>query len=248
MSGPLSVWGMSIHSVMNFHSGYVLHARPYQETSLLLELFTLEQGRISAIAKGAKRPKSKARGLLQPFSPLLLLCVGRGELLTLTQVDAARVPYPLRGRRLISAFYVNELLVRLLNRWDTHPALFLNYQETLSQLAIGACEQKTLRLFEKNLLQALGYGLPLLTRIKIDPEQYYFFDPEQGPIHAENHRLSVNNIHHRSFKGSSLLNLEQDILEDPRTLLDAKNILRQALSVRLGAKPLESRRLLAITG
>jgi DNA repair protein RecO (recombination protein O) len=245
---------------IDFQSAYVLHTRPYQETSLLLELLTPEQGRFGAIAKGAKRPKSPARGLLQPFTPLLISCKGKGELLTLTQVDGQGRVHHLFAKRLISAFYVNELLMRLLNRWDAHEALFFHYQETLIQLEMNVCEQKVLRHFEKILLQEIGYGLQLkyvvehLDTLKkygaeVDPECYYLFDPEQGPIHVISNnrfRLGQSKDNNRIFKGSSLIALDQNKLDDPRALLDAKRIMRQALSLRLGPKPLESRRLLVI--
>ncbi len=248
------------HTHIDSEPAYVLHSRPYQETSLLLELLTPKQGRIAAIAKGAKRPKSLARGLLQPFTPLLISCKGKGELLTLTQVDGQSRSHHLSGKHLISAFYVNELLMRLLNRWDAHEALFFHYQETLRQLEVNGCEQKILRYFEKILLQELGYGLELKQVVehldmhkkygpKVDPDLYYLFDPEQGPIPIQaNNRLAFSSSkeNNRIFKGSSLLALDQNKLDDPRVLLDAKRIMRQALSLRLGPKPLESRRLLII--
>jgi DNA repair protein RecO (recombination protein O) len=232
----------------------VLHSRPYQESSLLLELFTQDLGRIAAIAKGAQRPKSKLRGILQSFTPLVISCTGKGELLTLVDAEATRTPYHLTGKRLIAGFYLNELLMRLLTRWDPHSVLFSHYQETLSQLEEAASEQKTLRLFEKNLLKELGYALPL-TRVvgkntSVHPDIEYCFDPEQGPLPIEQGGVLVNNLkpraHSRLVKGSSLLCLAKDKLDDPRVLLDAKRILRQALSIYLGPKPLESRRLLII--
>lgn len=231
---------------IDFQHAYVLHARPYQESSLLLELLTPDYGRIGAIAKGAQRPKSKFRGLLQPFTPLVISCTGKGELLTLTEVDAESISHVLPASRLIIGFYVNELLLRLLKRWDPHEALFWHYKETLSQLGHVHCEQKTLRLFEKNLLKELGYGLPLTCVLgenrTIQAEAEYFFDPLQGPLLAETQGIKS----YRLIKGSSLLSLAQEKLDNPRALLDAKRIMREALSIHLGSKPLESRRLLRI--
>lgn len=228
-----------------------MHTRPYQESSVLLELFTQDWGRIGAIAKGVQRPKSKYRGLLQAFTPLWISCTGKGELLTLVDVEAQRMPYGLKGRRLIAAFYLNELLMRLLTRWDTHSVLFNHYQETLSRLEQMACEQKTLRLFEKNLLKELGYELQL-TRVvgedsEVEPEEEYCFDSEQGPLSVQHNMLGPTlryRAESRFVKGKSLLLLAENKLDEPCVLLDAKRILRQALSLHLGPKPLESRRLL----
>lgn len=168
---------------------YVLHARPYQETSLLLEFFTQDFGRVSAIAKGAKRPKSRGRGLLQPFIPLLISCAGKGELLTVKDFDAAAPPILLLGRRLIFAFYLNELLMRLLHRADAHDELFYAYEKSLHKLREDNdehLEQVPLRLFEKTLLKELGYELHLTHEVDsgkpLNPDSMYFFDPEKGPI------------------------------------------------------------------
>ncbi len=242
---------------IEFQSAYILHARLYQETSLLLELFTEDYGRIAVIAKGARRPNSQARGLLQSFVPLLVSCVGRGELLTLKNFDSAGVVHHLPGRQLVSAFYLNELLMRLLARWDAHTDLFQSYRETLIQLEKARddkniTEQQTLRLFEKNLLKAIGYELRLTEEAgkghPVKPEADYLYDPEQGPILVEQ---GAENSRRREegtfiFKGSSLLALSEEQFQDPQVLLDAKRLMRRALSVHLGYKPLESRRLLRV--
>lgn len=171
---------------------YILHTRPYQETSLLIEFFTEDFGRISAVAKGAKRPKSRGRGLLQPFVPLQIACVGRGGLLTLKDFDATAIPILLLGKRLIFAFYLNELLMRLLHHSDAHQELFQYYAKSLRGLRdcgedFDDCkEQQILRLFEKCLLKELGYDLHLTNEVEsgdpLSPNQWYLFDPERGPI------------------------------------------------------------------
>lgn len=231
----------------NFQPAFILHARPYRETSLLLELFTRDFGRFGAIAKGVRRPKSKVRGLLQPFIPLLVSCSGRGELLTLKSFESnGAVPW-LRGQPLVSAFYVNEITMRLLHRFDSHPDLFFHYQETLENLEKNTAEQETLRLFEKNLLKSLGYELQFdkeaETGESVYPDHDYLFDPEKGPILVKIQTGMVNASKHL-FKGKSLLALAQGKFEGVTALLDAKKIMRLALSIHLGSKPLESRRLL----
>lgn len=228
----------------DFQQAYVLHTRPYLETSLLIELFTEDCGRIAVIAKGAERPKSKFKGILQSFTPLWVSCVGKGELLTLVDAEINGIPHYLNGKWLMSAFYVNELLMRLLNRWDAHNPLFEYYRISLNQLEKRECEQKTLRLFEKCLLKELGYALPLAYVVgtppePINPEHDYLFDPELGPIYVKQ-KSSVNK---HIFKGSSLISLAEERLEDKRALIDAKRIMRQALRIYLGPRPLESRNL-----
>lgn len=223
---------------------YILHTRPYRETSFLCELFTKDHGRISVVAKGVRRPKSKGRGLLQPFIPLTVSCVGRGELLTLTDFDASGVAPVLTGRCMMSAFYVNELLFRLMHREDPTPDLFLNYKNVLIDLAQatnGEEVQIVLRLFEKALLKTLGYELQLIkdveTGLLINPEGYYRVDPARGPILID----AVKAID--VFKGKSLLALAEGIL-DITVLSELKRLMRLALAPHLGDKPLESRRLL----
>lgn len=223
---------------------YILHTRPYRETSFLCELFTRDQGRLSVIAKGVRRPKSRGRGLLQPFIPLIVSCVGRGELLTLTDFDACGVAPVLTGQCVISAFYLNELLFRLTHREDPTPDLFLNYQNALIDLANaknGEEIQIVLRLFEKALLKILGYELQLLkdveTGLLINPEGYYRYDPARGPVLID--AVKSTDV----FKGKSLLALAEGIL-DMTVLGELKRLMRLALSSHLGGKPLESRRLL----
>ncbi len=227
---------------IEFQPAYILHTRPYRETSLLLEVFTSDYGRIGIIAKGVRKPKAKSRGLLQPFVPLLLSCVGRGELLTLKDFDAGGMVILLNGRALVSAFYLNELLMRLLHRWDAHQALFQSYGKALNELKIKK-EQEVLRVFEKSLLKALGYELQLIREVEtgdlVESDKMYAFDPERGPI-----LIKSQSGNKSLFKGKSLLALHQEALNDLTVLWDAKRLMREALAIHLGNKPLESRKLL----
>jgi DNA repair protein RecO (recombination protein O) len=228
---------------------YILHARPYQETSLLLDIFTRDFGRLSAIAKGAKRPKSRGRGLLQPFVPLVMSCAGKGELLTVKDFDAVAAPIFLKGQRLVFAFYLNELLIRLLHRADAHHELFQVYTNCLHKLKDCLDEelaQEPLRLFEKSLLKELGYELHLSHEVDtlqpLDPEEHYLFDPETGPALIQDLEMLG---HKAVFKGSSLLAIAKELLTEKSVLQDARRLMRLALSSHLGNRPLESRRLLS---
>lgn len=234
-----------------FVPAFVLHTRPYQETSLLLELFTETHGRLSAIAKGARRPKARARGLLQPFVSLLVSCAGRGELLTLKNFDPSGFVTCLQGRALISAFYLNELLMRMMHRFDPHPELFEIYKNTLEMLKHPEQAEIALRLFEKSLLKALGYELQFTKEAEtgdlILDDAWYAFDPERGPIFVHKNsnflNLKYSHMNDKLFKGKTLNALAQNRLEEKSILSDAKRIMRRALKVHLGGRPLESRRL-----
>ena len=233
---------MAVTDRIQLAPAFVLHRRAYRETSLLLDVFSQEYGRIGLVARGAKSPKSRQRGELQPFTPVMLSWMQRGELGTLTAVEGSTPAYVLTGSALFSAFYINEVLVRLLARHDPHPNLFEYYQASLQNLAANASIETTLRLFEKHLLIELGYGLPLDidsdSGLPIQPEEYYDYHLESGPMHVASKR-SDGFI----FKGSSLLALDQDMLNDDACLLDAKRLMRAVLNLYLGDKPLKSREL-----
>lgn len=140
---------------------FVLHTRPYRDTSLLVDFFTLDAGRVTAVARGARGPKSRLKGLLQPFVPLLINWYGKTELVTLGGADANGASITLNGDVLISGMYLNELLMRLLTRFDPLPHLFEQYNRTIIALSQKQLPELCLRLFELNLLNELGYGLRL---------------------------------------------------------------------------------------
>ena len=238
---------MAATSRVQLVPGYVLHQRPYRESSMLLEVFTGSHGRIGLVARGIRTPKSRQRGELQPFRPLRLSWQGRGELGTLTGVEAAGAGRSLQGAALYSAFYLNELLVRLLVRHDPHPRLYACYQASLEGLAHTQVLEPLLRLFEKNLLQEIGYGLLLDhdagSGEPLRSEAYYDYHLESGPLLAAG-RDGPGFM----FRGSSLLSLARDQLSDAEVLHDAKRLMRAALNLYLGDKPLRSRELFAAPG
>ncbi|MDH5189822.1 MAG: DNA repair protein RecO [Gammaproteobacteria bacterium] len=230
---------MSYKASIQSQSGYILHTRPYRETSLLLEAFTPEFGRVGLVVRGVRGKKSKNQGLIQPLVPLLLSWTGRGELHTLlTAEPRMRLPQK-QGRMLMSCLYVNEILLRLLHRNDAHPELFYFYERFLTELNEDN-EEVMLRIFEKRLLNEIGYGLVLDMdadngeRIKSD--RMYQYIPEHGLIVA-----GENNLKGMSIPGKSLLALSKESFEDKEDLKNAKRLLRAIMDVQLGSKPLNSR-------
>lgn len=218
---------------------FILHQRPYRETSVLLDIFTQEYGRISIIARGVRTARSRWRGLLQPFIPLLLSWQGKTELMVLVSAEANGAPIHLRGNCLLSGFYLNELLVRLLHKSDPSPTLYTIYYDTLIELQKGQLQQKTLRLFEKKLLTELGYELQLQANAFLAEKWYQFF-PEQG---FKLYEAIITEKKEMFFSGKSLLAFAMEQLEDEEALRDAKRLMRLALAPLLGAYPLHSRKL-----
>ncbi|MBZ0070222.1 MAG: DNA repair protein RecO [Thiohalobacteraceae bacterium] len=222
--------------------GYILHQRPYRDTSLLLEVFTRDHGRLGLVARGARGPRGRNRGLLQPFQPLLLSWSGRGELGTLTGIETAGAARHLPGAVLYSGFYLNELLLRLLQRLDPHPALHAAYAQAL--VALPDATPRALRLFEKTLLEELGYGLLLdheaHSGAPVEPGAWYIYELESGPARTVQH--SPNRL---VLAGSSLLSLAADELHDTQSLSDAKRLLRAALGLYLGGRELKTREVFA---
>lgn len=228
---------------VELHPGFVLHRRPYRETSALVELLSARHGRVGVVARGVRRHGSRWREVLLPFRPLAVAWSGRGELGTLTAAEPEGAALPLAGRRLASAFYLNELLVRLLPRHDPCAGLYTRYAWALGRLASGEAEEPVLRLFEKDLLEVLGYG-PVLDReahsgAPIVAEARYLYEVEAGPVRAE--RVNGDAV---AVAGRTLMALAANRLEDPETLVEAKRLMRFLLRPHLGARPLGSRALL----
>jgi DNA repair protein RecO (recombination protein O) len=217
---------------IEFQPAWLLSQQPYRETSLLLEVFSRDHGRVGLVARGARGPRSKLRGLLQPFAPLLLSWSEAGELGSLIAAEAGGAAVALSGERVFHGWYLNELLLKLTGRHDTHPGLHRDYGRALAQLP-GAEGEVALRIFEKRLLAELGYGLPLDPAL--DPAQRYHFDPERGAQPAAGAQ---------GYAGSSLLALLHERLQTREALRDARTLLRAALQRQLGGRELETPRLL----
>jgi len=240
---------------VDLDSCYVLHQTAYRDSSALVDVFSRQHGRIGLVARGIKSSKSKMRGLLQPFSPSLISWGGRGDLQTLKTVEAHGLATVLPHRWVMSGFYLNELLLRLTTRHDPHIDLYDHYECTLKLLGhLASCEksdevqnehQRVLRLFEKNLLIELGYGLMLDYDAEsgkpIENDEYYQYYLEKGPVLVS--ADVTTNGSALVVKGASLLSLAQDKLDDADSLQETKRLMRTILSSYLGHKPLHSREM-----
>ena len=223
---------------------FVLHTYPYRETSLIVEAFTRNFGRVPLIAKGAKRPKSALRGLLLAFQPLQLSWGGKSELRTLYKAEWQGGQMPPQGTGLICGFYLNELLVRLLHRNDPHEQLFLYYQEALAALSVQKDYIPILRRFEQRLLQELGYALTLNHEAgsgkPIDPNKDYSYEIERGPVELNGSSQAQG----LPVRGKTLLDMEQGDYSDILTRQQSKHLMRYILNHYLGDQPLHTRQLL----
>jgi len=224
-------------------SGYVLHGRPYRETSLIVEAFTRDHGRVALMARGARRPKSALRGALLPFQPLYVSWSGRSELRTLTRVEWRGAYSPLKGPALICGFYLNELLLKLLPRDDPHERLFAVYEETLAGLGNGVEHAPVLRGFEMCLLRELGYAVILDRDVErgepVARERSYVYVVERGPIDAASApRTGVE------LSGQTLLDMQSGIFASAATREQSKLLMRTLINHCLGNQVLHSRQLL----
>jgi DNA repair protein RecO (recombination protein O) len=234
---------VAVSASHSWHRAYVLHARPYRDTSLLLEVFAREPGRVGLVARGARGSRSTVRALLQPFRPLLLSWGGKGELATLHQAEADGPAQWPAGAVAMSGFYLNELLLRLLQRQDPHPALFDCYGSTVAALADPLRLESTLRIFERRLLEELGYGLLLEYEADsdrpIDPAGRYEYQLDRGPVPSTSTTASGVVV-----SGRSLLALARGELNEPGVLKEVKRLMRAALDVHVGGRPLKTREVL----
>lgn len=229
-------------------SGYVLHRRPYQEHALLLEVFTLEQGRLGLVARGAARPNARLRPLLEPFRALTLRCAGRGELRTLAGAEPCAAPVVLGGEALLAGFYLNELLLRTLPREDPHGAVFAGYAAALASLAVAAGEPGAvagpLRRFEHHLLRELGlapsFEVDAVTGAPLTADAWYRLDLQSGPVAVQGAPDPV-----RDVPGAFLLALAQDDYRRPQVRRFARRLFRRALTDHLGGLPLRTPAMLA---
>ncbi len=234
-------------------AGFVLHSYPYRETSLIIESFTRSHGRMVFVAKGAKRPASAMKGVLNPFQRLLFSWFGKADMKTLKSAEHGRIFPQLSGSALMSAFYMNELLLKLAHREDAHETLFDAYELAVLQLSgaeapmdvrgIGA----VLRRFEITLLRELGYALMLLeeadTHQPIAAAGQYFYLFERGPVPV-GRVARQGQVDGLQLAGKTLLDMAAGDFSDPATQQQSKQLMRRAINHMLGDKPLHTRQLI----
>ncbi len=232
---------------VSLEPAYVLHGRPYRETSLLLEVFTRDHGRIGLVARGARSSRSRWKSVLQPFRPLLISWVQRGELGTLTAADQVASPPAAQGQALFCGLYVNEVLLRVLQRSDPHPELFESYRGLLADLATDNNSEPFLRVFEKNLLDALGFGMQLEfesgSNVPIEAAGRYQYVSEQGLVRVSaGQETGKQDAGKKGVSGEALIALQSNQVRD-RHLPELKRLMRTVLRYHLGDKPLASQAL-----
>lgn len=214
---------------------FILQHRKYRETSLIIDVLTRDFGRISLLAKGVRKAKSKTAGLLQPFLPLAISYAGKAELKILTDVEIIQPFTELKGLALYCGFYINELVRFFLHKYDPHPEVFAYYEECLSRLSDSSKIEAALRIFELDVMDNIGYGLQLKqdagNKKPINPSKKYVFNVELGPIKAEN----------GPFSGKTLQAMSARELTDPEVLAEAKILMRTVIDTYLQGKPLKSR-------
>jgi len=227
---------------------YILHSYPWRETSLIVETFSRDHGRVALVAKGARRPTSALRSVLMAFQPLLLDWSGGGEVKTLVRAEWQGGQPLLNGKMLLCGYYLNELLLRLSAREDPHPQIFDAYTRALAELsALPAAPAPVLRRFELVLLNELGYGVGLHSEAQsgqpLEPDRKYVYIIEQGLVllpeqeHAPFENACV-------MSGRALLDMAQDRFDRPETAAQSRELLRMLINHYLGGQPLQSRRVL----
>jgi DNA repair protein RecO (recombination protein O) len=230
--------------VTSLTPAFVLHRKPFSDSSLLVDFFTLQQGRVTCIAKGVKQGKNRKAAILQPFIPLMISLSGRGEVKTLRECEAVENALCLQGITLYSAFYTNELLLKFLQKHEAHEMVFAAYAELLQQL-VNAHDsvEALLRIFEVKLLAELGYGLQLShdaeKSLPIDPRKYYVYELERGPIEV----FPGSAFHHGKplVAGKTLLALLQAELNEQQQIRESKELMRYIIQHLLGGYNFKSR-------
>jgi DNA repair protein RecO (recombination protein O) len=223
--------------------GFVLHQRPYRNTSQLLECVTARHGRVGIVAQGSRRAVSRQRALLQAFVPVKLSWLRRGDLGRLTGVEPAGSSFELADQRLLAGYYCNELLLRLMARGDPNGEIFSCYSRCLAQLAFGPSTGRALRIFELELLEALGYGLELAVEAAsgapLEASGRYVYEIEHGLRRTDRESADAD-----VYMGRELVALRERALDDDASLRAAQRLLGGVLKTYLGDRPLRSRAVL----
>ena len=221
---------------------FILHHRPFRDTSQLLDVISREYGKITLVARGSRSAKSKLRGLLRPFQALRLSWFARSDLGTLTGAEIDSAPLSLGGDALLSAYYVNELVLNFLHRHDPQPEIFDAYSQTITALAHSEELAANLRVFEMELLRLLGYALNLdydaNLHQPIEAQRFYDYRVDQGPVGVSRSEGAM------VFAGASLRAIAESRFDDPAVLRDAGRLLREVIRHHLDGRELKSRKVL----
>jgi DNA repair protein RecO (recombination protein O) len=249
-------------TLVELQPAVILQMRTFRETSVILELFTRDYGIVAVLAKGVRKARSKMAGLLQPFKELLVSYLGRSDLKTLTHVELAHQRPHLDGWGIYCGFYINELVSRFLHKQDPHPEVYADYQDCLLSITESmrqySIEQENsnssspgilrfqnsslevaLRVFEINLMQHVGFGLPteydITNQSPIKESAQYFFQVDSGPVEHQDGTVS----------GKTLLALSTKQFSDIQTLAEAKQVMRHVINFHLNGRPLKSRTIIS---
>ena len=242
LAGKVSARRAAIARRQEDQPGYVLHLYPYSETSLIVESFTREHGRVPLLAKGAKRPRSALRGVLMQFQRVGLSWSGKGDLRTLTRGEWLGGIPALGQSALFCGFYLNELLLKLLARDDPHERLFDCYERALIELAHGAKGAQVLRVFEKELLREIGYAVNLqvdaVSGEAVDPQARYAYMPDTGL-----RRLHAGESAERELSGAVALAIERNDYSESHTAQHAKQLMRSLIELQLNGRKIATRQI-----
>jgi DNA repair protein RecO (recombination protein O) len=224
-------------------AAYILHHRPFRDTSQILDILSREHGKLAVVARGSRGARSRLKGILRPFMPLSMSWVIKSDLGTLTGAEVGGAPLSLSGNALLSGYYVNELILHFLHRHDPQPGIFDAYQHTIQTLAAAGDDVAVcLRQFEIELLRQIGYALNLDheygSNKALDPQLNYEYRPEQGAVAVS--RSEGPQV----FSGRVLSAIGEQHFDDAAVLRSANRLLRNVIAFHLGGKELKSRKVL----
>jgi len=234
---------MARKDIIEHEPSFLMHQMPYSETSQIVRIFSQNFGRVDLIAKGSKRPKSKFRSYLQPFLPLQLSWSGKSQLKTLRNAEIhGQYLASIQGKYLLSAYYLNELILSFLRMEDPYPNLFAVYASTLHNFSESKPIEPSLRQFEILMLSEIGYAINFSTEAHsqkpIETDMEYVFFVEQGFVSKRDH-----NSDSLLIKGHTIQAINEGNFSDKETLICAKKILRLSIQYHLDGKELKSKKV-----
>ena len=233
---------MTAHRRVQQQPAYILHHRPFRDSSQILDILSRDHGKLSLVARGSRGARSKLKGILRPFMPLEVSWVLKTDLGTLTGADVRGAPLSLTGDALLSGYYVNELLIHFLHRHDPQPEVFDTYAQTLTALGASESVAPCLRQFEIELLRHIGYALNLeyeaATQQALVADASYEYRVEQGPVAVDRREGAL------VFSGATLTAIAAQAFDQPEILRAANRLLREVINFHLGGKELRTRKVL----